>query len=330
MNTAATGALLAILVIVAGLWFFVFSNMEEPAEPSDQFWFYKVEEDDIQFISVKTETTKEDFSYREGEGWFFDGEKQPPVDLARWGGVTLVLSGPRARRVLAEEIEDYETYGLDPPSTVFDLGLTGGRSLQLYLGKTTPDGSGYYAYQRGDDNLYVIESIWGQVLRRLAFEPPYPQWFYRLDPLRVLYLGVTKGEVTSDFVIESFEWRFANADRTPIDEERWAEVLPLLDGPDFLGIEADSIDDLGKYDLLEPRAVVIAEYLPPEGIDSSNWETILEIGGPTPEGDRYYARAQGQPFLLTVDAPWFETLERLVDEPPIPADAEAEATPAAQ
>ena len=30
MNTAATGALLAILVIVAGLWFFVFSNMEEP------------------------------------------------------------------------------------------------------------------------------------------------------------------------------------------------------------------------------------------------------------------------------------------------------------
>ena len=152
MNTAATGALLAILVIVAGLWFFVFSNMEEPAEPSDQFWFYKVEEDDIQFISVKTETTKEDFSYREGEGWFFDGEKQPPVDLARWGGVTLVLSGPRARRVLAEEIEDYETYGLDPPTTVFDLGLTGGRSLQLYLGKTTPDGSGYYADQRGDDN----------------------------------------------------------------------------------------------------------------------------------------------------------------------------------
>ena len=62
-----------------------------------------------------------------------------------------MLSGPRARRVLAEEIEDYRTYGLDPPTTVLELGLKGGRTWELYLGKTTPDGSGYYAYQEGDD-----------------------------------------------------------------------------------------------------------------------------------------------------------------------------------
>lgn len=330
MNTAATGALLAILVIIAGLWFFVFRDMGEEREPSDDFWFYKIEEDDIQFISVKTEDTEEAFSYREGEGWFFDGEKQPPVDLARWGGVTLVLSGPRSRRVLAEEIEDYNTYGLDPPSTVLDLGLRGGRSMQMYLGKTTPDGSGYYAYQRGDDNLYVIESIWGQVLRRLAFEPPYPQWFYRLDPARVLYLGVTKDEVTVDFVIEASGWRFANPERTPIDEERWLDILPLLGGPAFLGIEEERIDDLAKYGLLEPHATVIIEYLPPEGIDASNWESVLEIGSLTPDGERYYARAEGQPFLLALDAPWFETMERLVDEPPVAEESGAGATPTTQ
>ena len=329
MNVAATGALLAVLAIVAGLWFFVFRDMGEAAEPSDAFWFYKVEEFDIQFISVTTEDTEQSFSKREGEGWFFDGERQPPVDLSRWGGVTLVLSGPRARRVLAEEIVDYNTFGLDPPSTVFDLGLTGDRSMRMYLGKTTPDGTGYYAYQEGDDNLYVIESVWGQVLRRLAFEPPYPQWFWKLDPFRVLYLGVTKGDVTSDFVTEEGGWRFANPERTAIDEERWAEVLPLLSGPPSMGIQADHIDDLTKYGLFEPRAVVIIEYLPPEGIEQGNWESVLEIGDPTPEGDLYYARAEGQPFLLVVDADWFETLERLVDEPPVPAEAEAEATPAA-
>lgn len=330
MNTTATAALLIILAIVAGLWFFVFQAGEAEREPSDNFWFYKVEENDIELISVKTEDTDEVFSYREGAGWFFDGEKQPPVDQARWGGVTLVLSGPQVRRVLAEEIENYDTYGLDPPTTVLELGLDGGQSMEMYLGKLTPDGSGYYAYQRDDDNLYVIESVWGQVLRRLAFEPPYPQWFYRLDPNRVLYLGVTKGEVTSDFVRETHDWRWANAERLPIDADRWAEVLPLLDGPDFLGIEADRIDDLAKYGLLEPRAVVIIEYLPPQGIEGSNWESILEIGGPTPEGDKYYARAQGQPFLLVLDAPWFETMERLVDEPPVVEEAMAEATPAAQ
>ncbi len=328
MNTAVTGVLLAILVVVAGLWYFVFRDMGETPEPDDNVWFYKIEEFDIEFISIKTEETEQAFSKRADGDWYFDGERQPQVDLARWGGVTLVLSGPRARRVLAEEIEDYKTYGLDPPTTVLELGLKGGRTWELYLGKTTPDGSGYYAYQEGDDSLYVIESIWGQVLRRLSFEPPYPQWFYRLDPARVLYLGVTKGETTTDFVQDAGLWRFANPDRTPIDADRWAEVVPLLGGPPNLGIQEDRIDDLTKYGLLEPRAVVIIEYLPPEGIEAGNWESILEVGDPTPDGDLYYARAQGQPFLLVLDADWFETMERLVDEPPVPA--EAEATPATQ
>ena len=144
--------------------------------------------------------------------------------------------------------------------------------------------------------LYVIESIWGQVLRRLSFEPPYPQWFYRLDPVRVLYLGVTKGETTTDFVQDAGLWRFANPDRTPIDADRWAEVVPLLGGPPNLGIQEDRIDDLAKYGLLEPRAVVIIEYLPPEGIEAGNWESILEIGDPTPDGDPLLRPRAGSAF----------------------------------
>lgn len=319
MNIPATGILLAVLALVAGLWFFVIKEGDEPRTPSDAFWFYKVEEEDIDLITIQTEDSEQSFSHREGQGWYFTGERQPPVDLARWGGVTLVLSGPRARRVLADEVDDLQTYGLDPPSTVLDLGLRGDRKLRLFLGDTTPDGSGYYATQEGDDNLYVIESVWGQVLRRLAFEPPYPQWFYRFDPARVLYLGVTKGEETSDFVREGNEWRFANADRTPIDPLRWAEIVPLLDGPPSLGILQDRIDDFAVYGLLEPQATVIVEYLPPQGIEGANWEVLLEIGNPTEDGSAYYAKAVGQPFLLTVDASWYETIERLVDEPPLVA-----------
>jgi len=319
MNITATGILLAVLVLIAGLWFFVIKEGEEPRTPTDAFWFYKVAENDIQIISIQTEAVDQSFTFRDGSGWFFTGEQQPPVDLARWGGVTLVLSGPRARRVLSEELVDLKTYGLDPPSTVFDLSLRGDRTLRMYLGNTTPDGTGYYATQEGDDNLYVIESVWGQVLRRLAFEPPYPQWFYKLDPARVLYLGVTKGEVTSDFVREGILWRFANADRTPIDPIRWAEIVPLLDGPQSLGILQEQIDDLGKYGLLEPEATVIVEYLPPTGIEGSNWELLLEVGNATPDGSSYYAKAVGQPSLLTIEASWYETMEHLADDPPLVA-----------
>tara|TARA_B100001750_G_C15457313_1_gene572312 strand:- start:132 stop:1118 length:987 start_codon:yes stop_codon:yes gene_type:complete len=324
MNTPATGILLVVLALIAGIWFFVIKVGDEPAEASDAFWFYKVAEADIETISIKTESVEQSFSLRDNSDWYFTGEQQPPVDMSRWGGVTLVLSGPRARRVLSEEIEDLKTYGLDPPSTVLGLHLRGDRNLTMYLGDLTPDGSGYYATQEDDDNLYVIESVWGKVIRRLASEPPYPSWFYRFDSSRVLYLSVTKDEKTSHFVKDGAtvaSWRFADADRTPIDPVRWAEIIPLLDGPPSLGILSDTIDDLGKYGLLEPESTIIVEYLPPEGIEGSNWEVLLEVGSPIEDGSGYYAKTTGQPALLTIDVQWYETLERLVDDRPDVADS---------
>ena len=324
MNTPATGILLVVLALIAGIWFFVIKVGDEPAEASDAFWFYKVAEADMETISIKTESVEQSFSLRDDSNWYFTGEQQPPVDMSRWGGVTLVLSGPRARRVLADEIEDLKTYGLDPPSTILGLHLRGDRNLTMYLGDLTPDGSGYYATQEDDDNLYVIESVWGKVIRRLASEPPYPSWFYRFDSSRVLYLSVTKGEKISHFVKDGAtvaSWRFADADRTPIDPVRWAEIIPLLDGPPSLGILSDTIDDLGKYGLLEPESTIIVEYLPPEGIEGPNWEVLLEVGSPIEDGSGYYAKATGQPALLTIDVQWYETLERLVDDRPDVADS---------
>ena len=110
MNTPATGILLVVLALIAGIWFFVIKVGDEPPEASDAFWFYKVAEADIEKISIKTESVEQSFSLRDDSDWYFTGEQQPPVDMSRWGGVTLVLSGPRARRVLADEIEDLKTF----------------------------------------------------------------------------------------------------------------------------------------------------------------------------------------------------------------------------
>jgi hypothetical protein len=41
MNITATGILLAVLVLIAGLWFFVIKEGEEPRSPTDAFWFYR-------------------------------------------------------------------------------------------------------------------------------------------------------------------------------------------------------------------------------------------------------------------------------------------------
>ena len=78
----------------------------------------------------------------------------------------------------------------------------------------------------------------------------------------------------------------------------------------------ETIDDLGQYGLLEPTSTIIVEYLPPEGIQGPNWEVLMEVGNLIEDGSGYYAKAIGQPALLTIDVQWYETLERLVDERP--------------
>ena len=71
MNTAVTGVLLAILVIIAGLWYFVFRDMGETPEPDDNVWFYKIEEFDIEFISIKTEETEQGLLQESGRRLVF-------------------------------------------------------------------------------------------------------------------------------------------------------------------------------------------------------------------------------------------------------------------
>ena len=326
MNIRTTFILLATLILVAGYLLLEDSPASEDAVASGESapWFYTTSMEDIERIAVSVGSQEAAFVSESIGSWFFDEPQGPPVDIARWGGITLLLGGPQTKRVVRDSVDDPSLFGLDDPSITIEVDLTGDRSFKILLGATTPDGTYHYAQRQGDDRLYLVDALWGQVLSRLAINPPFPPWYYKVSPLRTRFLSVTHGEQKVEFTKDfNGTWRFTGQDRTPVDAERWREILPILGGPPSLHILQDRIDDLAAYGLLEPVTLIKAEVDPPVGIEESRRPIELEIGSQLPDGSGYYAKVVGQPYLLFIDADWYDTILQLALDPPVPAEAPA-------
>ena len=173
MNFRITFVLAVLAVVVGG--YVVFFELQKTSEREPQpLWFYNVRDDDIRRISVTYQGETEAFIKGTGEEfqWFFDDGTDTEVDLDRWGGIPLLVTGPRSSRVLEERIDDPAAYGLEPPQTVIDVSLEDGRRISVHLGDVTPDGNGNYAQLVGFPTLFIVNVSWGEVLNRLVLEPP--------------------------------------------------------------------------------------------------------------------------------------------------------------
>ncbi len=315
MSIRTTFVLVVFLSLLAGYMVFA----EEPRgsfEGNEEApWFYTTSMGDIERVNVISGVFQEAFVRTDGV-WRFDDDRGLPLDQGRWGGMTLLLSGPQSQRVLPESDSNPERYGLDDPQLTIEVELTGERKIQVILGHVTPDGAYHYAMRQDDARVYLVDATWGQVLSRLAEEPPYPEWYYQVSLDRMLYIGVVHEESEVEFTKDPRGWRNASGGNEYVDQNRWDQVLPYLGGPEDLSILQDTIGDFEKYGLLDPTTIIYAEFSPPTNVQESRRRVVVEIGNPDPNGNGFYAKIQGQPYLLSVNQDWRDAMVELILDPP--------------
>tara|TARA_Y100000590_G_scaffold464094_1_gene632606 strand:+ start:10402 stop:11370 length:969 start_codon:yes stop_codon:yes gene_type:complete len=314
MNIRTTLVLIIALTVIGGIAYFQ-SPLSDREDPNP--WFYSTEMDDVIEVEIIAQGEKESFIKYQG-AWVFQGEELIPIDYDRWGGMTLLLSGPTTSRVLADEVPSLSRYGLNNPARVFSVGLRGDRQIILKLGDITPDGYHYYAMQGDDPHLYLIDDLWVNVLSKLATDPPYPQWLYKFYPDQVVFLNVKAGGNKSEFIKDDAGWRFSGKDRSQIDSERWHEIEPILGGPSHIRIIKGQLEpeDFQKYGLDVPKGSIRVEYRPEESIESLKRSFEMEIGSKTEDGTSRYVKVVGQPYLLEIDQDWYGKIELLAIDPP--------------
>ena len=106
---------------------------------------------------------------REGEGWTVDGRPADPYEIA-WR--VDQLAAFQARLIVAEQIDDPATYGLDAPALTLTLELASGASEVLHLGRQTPDGTGRYVQHVGDPRLYAVQAFYIEAYFQWLDQPP--------------------------------------------------------------------------------------------------------------------------------------------------------------
>ena len=321
MKSAVVRLVLLLVVAFAAVaaWVLVPGGDDDPAAPPPAARLYTAAQDGIVNLAVRTETDAVEFE-RRSDGWHFAGSPVP-VNLDRWGGVVLLLSGPEVERLLPAPGQLSE-FGLDAPDIV-GIGLAGGRQVTVRLGAETPDGRNVYAQLEGESAVALVNEPWARVLRRLADEPPLPYWHYRVAPALVRLFEVESADGVATFLLglpghggESSDRVVRGDAASDLTGAQRDAVLLVAGGPPGFGVaawpEGLTLEDAG---LQPPRAVIRVTYqlaVPLE--DKSTVSAAYAVGARTPDGGGYYAATPDSPLLLTFDAAWVEEALSLAEQ----------------
>ena len=164
--------LVTVLVLVGGA-VFITRELSTKEPRKEEPWLFRLNLEDIEHISVTHRDARMDYVYS-GDQWVMKDGADTPVFTEKWAGTTLLLSGPRSSRTLADRIDDLAKYGLDSPQTKVKIIDRSGSPLEFHLGDATPDDKTWYARLAGSSRLFTVASEYGEVISKLATEPPYP------------------------------------------------------------------------------------------------------------------------------------------------------------
>ena len=172
MNAKLTLAFVLVLAVI-GAYVLVRGLGGEPPPIETETFIYDIDERAITLVEITNLGDSQRFVRDDARGqWVFDDEQRAPVLQDRWGGIPLLLAGPRVQRVLAVDDADLGRYGLDEPTTTIHVGLNSGETVTILLGIPTPDGVNHYAKRKGATQIALVDRSWGDVLVRLVTDPP--------------------------------------------------------------------------------------------------------------------------------------------------------------
>ena len=102
-------AILTVGLVAAGVLYYFTSQTEipPPAKPRHFVWDVEMEELAKMAISLPPLGKKETWVKHDDRYWYFDKPGGPKVNMKRWGGgIPLLLSGPGAERLIADNASD--------------------------------------------------------------------------------------------------------------------------------------------------------------------------------------------------------------------------------
>jgi hypothetical protein len=252
----------------------------------------KLNSDDITKMTV---STKDEGLIFEKDGDDFKLTSHPDILIDNGAATNLLMSFSSlyADKIVSENSEGLENYGLKKPAATAVATLKNGTSKTVYLGDKTPGGSSYYFMVNGDKKIYTISSADGDhfgyrlsdIRRKNVFS---------MEPANIRYVKILKDgnpliELNKDAKPPSEVEK--TGDNSWVMEKPYSmayygdesKIEPLLESLVSLSVEdfvEDSPKDLAKYGLDKPHMQLT--------IKADNTIYNLYIGANKDESSTYF------------------------------------------
>ena len=118
-------------------------------------------------------------------------------------------------------------------------------------------------------------------------------------------------ESTQVFFKKGDYWHFDDVYETPVDNDRWGGIVPLLSGPVSRRLLLETTEALSPFGLDDPQVRLSVELTANRGFE-------YLLGNKTEDGVSHYVKLQESPLVYLVDSTWGDVLTRLIVDKPYP------------
>ena len=255
-------------------------------------------------LSYNNGTTSLSFALNEEGAWYWESEPDFPLNDETVQSILALLKALKPQQTLVPE-GTMESYQLDDPHAYLTVADAGGTTTTLTFGKTTTDGTSYYALKNGDESTVYIYD--GALMEKMAV-PIYSMMELPVLPAltgKTLESITFSGEVSTVLTAQRAEgsaeatWRSGGANVTDAPAVQGLlgelEMLTLTRCVDYK--PTDEAVSLCGFDA--PAAQVEAIYRTESGAELS---FSLTVGAQTLDGSSRYIRLGGDSTIYETAA----------------------------
>ena len=144
-------------------------------------------------------------------------------------------------------------------------------------------------------------------------DPQLFVWLIEMEDIQHIVISLPREGNSQAFVKEEDRsWHFDDAERSPVDMQRWGGGIPLLlsgPGTDRVVSLNTPEEKLTEFGLTEPLMEITLTL-------ENNEILAIKVGDNTPNSTNHYVQAPGSTDVALVDFTWYNEIVRLVRQPP--------------
>jgi hypothetical protein len=291
---------LLVVAIAFGSFLYFYESKQTPgaeSEPRDKV--FTVEADQIEELTVTSETGEQTTLKKSGTDWQMTSPVTADADDSEAPGIARNLATLEQQRVVEENPADLADFGLAKPRIQLTF-KAGGQVHALLIGSKTPTGSDLYAKTAADPKVFLISSYLESTFNRNTFDLR-DKSALKVDRDAADRVEVVVGTQSMKFAKKDGQWQIIEPAVPRVDLPAVEGLVSRLDGVQMKKVVAPNAEDLKQYGLEKPAATV--------RVGAGSAEATLLIGSKTEEGD-VYAKDSSRPDIFTIESTLLDDLQK--------------------